>query len=112
MLLLIAINQYLFSELSLVSPLHPPRVMIQRCQVYYDGYGYDHLGFKDKLPIGPRSGVSAIDIATRNDEGSCLKALQEVIQPARQHAALTADVERVRSDKYNASIVETSMRKF
>ena len=102
--------------------------------MYYDGYGYDHLGFKDKFPIGPRSGIYAIDIATRNGEGSCLEALQEAIQPARQHAALTADVERVRSDEaiqparqhaaltadvervrndtYNASIVETSMRQF
>jgi len=43
--------------------------------------------------------------------------IDEAIQPARQHAALTADVERVvydytRDDECNASIVETSMRKF
>ena len=41
--------------------------------------------------------------------------IDEAIQPARQHAALTADVERVRNDECiqcNASIVETSMRQF
>ena len=41
--------------------------------------------------------------------------IDEAIQPARQHAALTVDVERVRNDECiqcNASIVEASMRQF
>merc|ERR1711865_205620 len=73
-------------------------------EVYYDGYGFEHLGFKEKLPIGPRSGADAIAIATRNGETDCLRALKAAVQPARQQGAMDFDIARLRDRAFEITL--------